>query len=269
MNGSFVIPLKKARDLQLVGGKAMALGELLRAGLETVGGFVVTTAAFGKMNKNLEAEILRNFDDLGSKYVAVRSSAVAEDSKDATWAGQLDTFLNVSRDELIDVIEKCWDSILSNRAQAYARQHGIKIGKVAVIVQPMIQFYGGGVAFSIHPVTKEANKIVIEMALGLEAVVSGETTPDTYVVGKDNCEILERHIAVQIQKMVQGKDGKTKWLKLGSEGTVQKLSDQKIKELSKQVIKLEKHFGFPVDVEWGLVNDKILIMQCRPITALG
>lgn len=268
MNDSFVIPLKEARDLQLTGGKAMVLGELLRAGFETVGGFVVTTAASGKMDDDFKAEILINYDGLGSKYVAVRSSAVAEDSKDAAWAGQLDTFLNVSRDELIDVIEKCWDSILSNRARSYAKQRGIKIGKVAVIVQPMIQFYGGGVAFSIHPVTKETNKIVIEMALGLEAVVSGETTPDTYVVNKVDHEILEKHIAVQTKKIIQGKNGKTQWQKLGAEGATQKLSDKKIKELSEQIVKLEEHFGFPVDAEWGLIDDKILIMQCRPVTTI-
>lgn len=268
MSADLVLALEKAIDVSLCGGKAVALGELIRAGFKTVGGFVVTTAAFGKMNDGLEAEILKNYDDLGSKYVAVRSSAAAEDSKEAAWAGQLDTFLNVSQDELIGSVKKCWASIRSARASSYAWQHKIKTGKVAVIVQPMIQFYGGGVAFSIHPVTKDAGKIVIEMALGLEAVVSGETTPDTYVVSKPNQEIEEKHIATQTKKMIQGKDGKTQWQKLGSEGSKQKLSDEKIEELAREIIKLEKHFGFPVDMEWGLIDDKTWIMQCRPITTI-
>jgi len=268
MSVDLVLPLEKAIDVSLCGGKAAAIGELIRTGFETVGGFVVTTTVFGKMDNDLEAEILRNYDNLGSKYVAVRSSATSEDSKEAAWAGQLDTFLNVSRNELISSVEKCWVSIESGRASSYARQHNIKAGKVAVIVQPMIQFYGGGVAFSVHPVTQEADKIVIEMALGLEAVVSGETTPDTYIVRKKSGDILEKHIANQNRKMVQGKDGKTKWQQIGTKGSSQKLSDEKIKELAKEIARLEKHFGYPVDVEWGLVDDKILIMQCRPITTL-
>jgi phosphoenolpyruvate synthase/pyruvate phosphate dikinase len=268
MLAELVLPLEESIELSLCGGKATALGELFRAGFETVGGFVVTTAAYNRMSSGLQDKILRAYDDLGSKYVAVRSSATAEDSKEAAWAGQLDTYLNVSRNELIDSIKKCWTSINSERANSYAHQHKIKTGKVAVIVQPMIQFLGGGVAFSIHPVTKDSDKIVIEVALGLEAVVSGETTPDTYVVNKQDQRILEKYISIQTKKMIQGKDGKTKWEKIGSQGSKQKLSDDKIIELSKQVIKLEKHFGFPVDVEWGLVGDKILIMQCRPITTL-
>ena len=264
-----IIKLSEASDVKLAGGKAVALAELSKAGFRTIGGFVVATPAFGDMGKQLEAEIIKNYEVLGSKYVAVRSSADAEDNKEAAWAGQLDTFLNVSRDELISAIERCWASIQSARASSYAKQHGIKTGKVAIIVQPMIQFYGGGVGFSIHPVTQEPDKIVIEMALGLEAVVSGETTPDTYIVSKDTQEILEKHISVQTKKLIQGKNGKTQWQNVGTEGSSQKLSDKKIKELSKQIIRLERHFGFPVDVEWGLVNNKILIMQCRPVTTLG
>ena len=137
-----------------------------------------------------------------------------------------------------------------------------------MIVQPMIQFYGGGVAFSIHPVTQEADKIIVEVALGLEAVVSGETTPDTYIIGKQSLAILEKHITIQTKKMVQGKDGKTVWQEIGDEGAKQKLADEKIRELAGEIVKLEKHFGFPVDAEWGLIDKKILIMQCRPITTV-
>ncbi|HLB66626.1 MAG TPA: PEP/pyruvate-binding domain-containing protein [Candidatus Saccharimonadales bacterium] len=268
MSDELVQLLEKATDIELCGGKAVFLGELIRAGFNTVNGFVVTTEAFGKMDKELVLKILKNFDGLNVEYVAVRSSATTEDSKNTAWAGQLETFLNVKRENVIQRIKDCWASIDSERAQSYAKQHGVKTGKVAVIVQPMIQFYGGGVAFSIHPVTQEADKIIVEVALGLEAVVSGETTPDTYIIGKQSLAILEKHITIQTKKMVQGKDGKTVWQEIGDEGAKQKLADEKIRELAGEIVKLEKHFGFPVDAEWGLIDKKILIMQCRPITTV-
>jgi pyruvate,water dikinase len=260
--------LKDARDVSLAGGKAKSLGDLLRAGFKSQDGFVVTTTAFGNMSGKLEQEILSAFDSLNAEYVAVRSSATTEDGKADAWAGQLDTFLNISREELTKAIQKSWQAINSPRAKAYAKAKGIKSGKVAVIFQPMQQSEVAGVAFSTHPVTRNSNQVVIEVGLGLgEAVVSGEITPDTYIIDKSSQKILEKHISNQAKKLAQGKSGKSEWQEI-SDGNEQKLSDEKILELSQNVIKLESFYGFPVDTEWLMKDNVLFIMQSRPITAL-
>lgn len=269
MSGELILPLKQANRLELVGGKALSLGALMRSGFKTVDGFVVTTASFNRMNDELRGEILNSFDRLNTKYVAVRSSAVAEDGKQNAWAGQLDTFLNVGRNELIKSVQKSWAAINSDRAKSYAKQKNIQTGKIAVIVQPMIQSDAAGVAFSAHPVTQNKNRIVVEAGLGLgEAVVSGEITPDTYIVDKKSGKILEKHVSIQMKKLIQGKSGKSIWQKLGSEDSKQKIADKKVLELAKTVTYLEKFYGFAVDVEWLIKNDELFVMQSRPITAL-
>ncbi len=264
-----MLPLSQAEDLSLVGGKARSLNELLKAGFKTQDGFVITTVAFGNMNNKLEQEILYYFDELGAQYVAVRSSAVAEDGKQDAWAGQLETFLNISRSELIDAVKKCWVSIDSARAKSYAAQKNINAGKVAVIVQPMTQSDSAGVAFSAHPVTKNVDQVVIEAGLGLgEAVVSGQITPDTYVIDKKSNEILEKNISIQSKKLVQGKNGKNIWQSLTG-GDQQKLTDSQIKDIAEKAVLLEKRYGYPVDIEWMIKGPELFIMQCRPITTLS
>jgi pyruvate,water dikinase len=263
-----VLPLVEAKDLSLVGGKAQSLGNLLCGGFKTQDGFVVTTAAFGNMDKILEQKILESFDRLGAEYVAVRSSATAEDSKDAAWAGQLDTFLNVTRSELIETIKKGWAAINSPRAKSYAKAKNINAGKVAVIIQPMVQSEAAGIAFSVHPVTQNTDQIVIEVGLGLgESVVSGEVTPDTYIIDKKSGKILEKYISNQSKKLVQGKSGKSEWQEV-VDGDKQKMPDKKIIELAKTVAEIEKFYGFAVDTEWIAKDSSLLIMQSRPITTL-
>jgi phosphoenolpyruvate synthase/pyruvate phosphate dikinase len=261
--------LEDASDVSLVGGKAASLGYLARNGFKTLSGFVVTTAAFNRLDGNLEQEIIDAFDRLGSKYVAVRSSAAAEDGKNDAWAGQLDTFLNVGREELIMTIKKSWNAINSDRAKAYAEAKKVQAGKVALIVQPMIQSDVAGVAFSAHPVTKNKNEIIIEAGMGLgEAVVSGEITPDTYIINKKSGEIMHKHISNQNKKLVQGKSGKSVWQEVRNNNQ-QKLSNLQIKELAKIVARLENLYGFAVDVEWLVKDGVLFIMQARPITTLG
>jgi phosphoenolpyruvate synthase/pyruvate phosphate dikinase len=261
-------PLHDAAELALVGGKALSLGNLMRNDYKTIDGFVVTTTAFNRMNRKLEEEVLKAFHALGVKYVAVRSSAVAEDGENAAWAGQLDTFLNIDRDNLIKAIQKSWSAISSERAKAYAKAKNIQAGKIAVIVQPMVQSDTAGVAFSCHPVTNNADQIVIEAGFGLgEAVVSGEITPDTYIVDKKLGQILQKHISDQTKQLTQSKDGSNEWQKL-NHGNRQKLADAKIKELFRIVCKLEKIYGFAVDTEWLVKDNELFIMQVRPITTL-
>lgn len=265
-----IISFQDATDKQLVGGKAHALNVLLGAGFTVPPGFVVSSSAFMNMTPSVKEAILSSFDSLSTDLVAVRSSAIGEDSADAAWAGQLDTFLNCTRDNLIEHIEKCWQSAGSERAQSYAKQKSLEGTKVAVIVQAMIQSDISGVAFSVHPVTQSPDHIVIEAGLGLgEAIVSGEVTPDTFVVNKQTGEPTEKHIGHQAKKLARSADGTTDWLPLSDEGKQQKLTDTQITELSILVKKLEALFTYPVDVEWGISDNIIYILQSRPITTLA
>ena len=243
-----VQPLEKAASVKMVGGKADSLGQLIRNRLEVPPGFVVTSEAFQQMTVELKQSILEHFDELRVKTVAVRSSAVAEDGAKDAWAGQLDTFLNINRAGLIENIEKCWQSADSDRAKAYARQKNLKAGPVAVIVQAMVNGQVSGVAFSVHPVTKNPDHVVIEATPGLaEGVVSGTITPDNYVFDKKSGSVVDRTLA----------------------GTKTHLSNKQIKNVAVMVQKLESYSGFPVDVEWTFDGQKLFILQSRAITTLG
>lgn len=185
-------------------------------------------------------EVLEKFDKLGAGRVAVRSSAVNEDSRDAAWAGQLETVLNVDRNGLLEAIKACRESASSERAKAYAASHGIESGGVAVMVQKMIESRVSGVAFSKHPVTGES-KVVVEAVQGLgEQLVSGQVTPDTYIEGG------EQYIA----------------------GSGAILSDKELVEIIELTKKVESFLGYPVDIEWAFEGDALYLLQARPITTV-
>jgi pyruvate,water dikinase len=223
-----------------------------------------------EMPQDIEKEVLSSFEKLDAKWVAVRSSATSEDGKEAAWAGQLDTFLNTKKENLLEMVKKCWASLFTPRAIFYRLEKGLKKShiSVAVVVQKMIQSEISGIAFSVHPVTEDYNQMVIEAGEGLgEAIVSGQITPDTYVVSKKEKELVEKHISEQEKKLVKKEDGGIEWIDINNDQ--QKLSDEEIFSLGEQVTKLEKHYGFPVDIEWGKEKGKMYILQCRPITTLS
>lgn len=143
------------------------------------------------MPKDVAEEIVRGFEKLGAEYVAVRSSATAEDSDSAAWAGQLDSFLNTTSDTLLQNVQKCWASLFTPRAIFYRFEKHLHTEKisVAVVVQKMVQSEVSGIAFSVHPVTEDSNQLIIEAGYGLgEAIVSGQITPDSYVVEKEDSD---------------------------------------------------------------------------------
>lgn len=224
-----------------------------------------------KMPKVLGAHILRAFKKLRSKYVAVRSSATAEDSTFDAWAGQLDTYLNTSEKQLLENVKKCWASLFTPRAIFYRfekKLHKQKIS-VAVVIQKMVQSEVSGIAFSVHPVTEDRNQMIIEAGFGLgEAIVSGQITPDSYVLEKKPLEIIDKNISEQTKVLVKAKLG-NKWVMLErGKGRKQKLIDAQIKTLAHLILKIEKHYGFPVDIEWAKSGSKLYITQSRPITTL-
>lgn len=226
----------------------------------------------GTISQEMSEKILDSFRTLDTPFVAVRSSATAEDSASAAWAGQLDTFLNTTDGTLLTNVKRCWASLFTPRAIFYRFEQGLRDShvSVAVVVQKMIESEVSGIAFSVHPVTEDPDQIIIEAGLGLgEAVVSGQITPDSYVVSKKDRHIIDINVSEQSRGIYRKSDGGNEWRDLGSDGAVQKLDDERILELSDIVVAIEKHYGGPQDIEWALEGGKLYIVQSRPITTLS
>lgn len=232
-----------------------------------------------KMPKDISAEITKEFAKLKVKYVAVRSSATAEDSSVASWAGELETYLNVTQKNLLESVKKCWSSLFTPRAIFYRFEKKLNKQRVsmAVVVQKMVQSEISGIVFTAHPVTKDRSQMVIEAGYGLgEAIVGGMITPDTYIIDKKVFVILDKNISEQTMMMVRQAHHKS--LKDGK-GTIektvpkarqekQKLTDKQIIALAKICAGIEKHYKKPQDIEWALEKNKFYITQSRPITTL-
>ncbi len=235
---------------------------------EKIQGIILSEEMPGEIGE----EISKEFKKLKSKYVAVRSSATSEDSSSAAWAGQLDTYLNTAEKELLLNVKKCWASLFTPRAIFYRFEKGLhkEFISVAVVVQKMVQSEVSGIAFSVHPVTEDYNQMIIEAGYGLgEAIVSGSITPDSYVVKKKEMEIVDITVADQQQMLVKAKQG-NEWVTVpGSKQSKQKLSKAEIMKLSKLIIRIENHYGFPCDIEWAREGGKFYITQSRPITTLA
>src|SRR3990167_2524262 len=227
-----------------------------------------------QMPNDIAEEIEKNFKKLGAKFVAVRSSATAEDSSEAAWAGQLDSYLNTTEDKVLENVQRCWASLFTPRAIFYRFEkelHRTKIS-VAVVIQKMVESEISGIAFSVHPVTEDRNQLIIEAGLGLgEAIVSGQITPDSYVVHKSDKRILDKNVVTQERGLFKkkGEQGGNEWRDIPTtEGERQVLSDEEILELSGIVVTIENHYWFPCDIEWAREKGKFYIVQSRPITTL-
>jgi len=226
-----------------------------------------------KISKNIENEVLEEFRKLDTKYVAVRSSATAEDSSAAAWAGQLDSFLNTTEENLLDNVRKCWASLFTPRAIFYRLEKNLHKQKisVAVVVQKMVESEKSGVAFSVHPVTEDSNQLIIEAGYGLgEAVVSGAITPDAYVVEKEPRIIIDKNINVQKKMLVRARAGGNEWQDISKEkGERSVLDDEQILALAGLILEIEKHYEAPQDIEWAFEKGRFYITQSRPITTLS
>lgn len=221
--------------------------------------------------KNIAKEIQNEFAQLKAKYVAVRSSATAEDSSTASWAGELESYLNTTKENLLENVKKCWASLFTPRAIFYRfekKLHKQKVS-VAVVVQKMIQSEISGINFTVHPVTQDKNQMIIEAGYGLgEAIVGGKITPDAYVIYKNDNAILDKNISEQKMMIIRNKNGIKESSVPKSKQNKQKLTDKQILELSKICINIEKHYKKPQDIEWAFEKGKFYIVQSRPITTL-
>lgn len=220
----------------------------------------------------LKKEITAAAKKLRAEFMAVRSSATAEDSASAAWAGQLDTYLNTTEKTLFKNIQRCWASLFTPRAIFYRFEKGLQKShiSVAVVVQKMVQSEVAGVAFSVHPVTKDRNQLIIEAGFGLgEAVVSGSITPDSYVVDRRTWRALDISVSQQEKMIIKGLSGGSVWKNIPkAKQSKQKLDLAQITKLAKLVVHIEKHYGFPCDIEWALEKGNLFITQSRPITTL-
>ncbi|VVB87751.1 Phosphoenolpyruvate synthase [uncultured archaeon] len=231
-----------------------------------------------KIPPDIEKSIKSKYRELCKRegdevFVAVRSSATAEDLPDASFAGQQDTFLNIKGEQnVIEAVKKCWASLYGARAIYYRVKQGFDHSKVnlCAVIQLMVDAEKAGVMFSSHPSTGEPVTI-IEGAWGLgESVVSGSVSPDYYVVDKKVMKILERKIATKnILHTRDPKTGKTVELPVpDNKKNATVLEDDEILKLVELGEVVEDLYGTPQDVEWAIKNKEVFMLQSRPITTI-
>ena len=258
----------------LAGGKGANLGDLAQAGFPVPDGVVLTTRAYAlaaeaagvdpsrpadaaeRLRTSPVPEAIANaardaYAALGSGRVAVRSSATAEDLPGASFAGQQDTYLDVSGKEgLLDAIRRCWASLWNERAVAYRRANGVDDTTVglAVVVQEMVDASAAGVLFTADPVTGRRRRAAIDAVAGLgERLVAGSVDPDHYAVDVDSRNVVQRPAARETSV----------------------LSDQEVLTLAELGDRVEGHFNAPQDIEFALDRDRrVWLVQSRPITTL-
>lgn len=206
-------------------------------------------------------------------FVAVRSSATAEDLPSASFAGQQATFLNVKgTKDLLEAVKNCWASLFTARAIFYRQKNNFDHFKVliCVVVQKMVDSTKSGVAFSVDPVSEDPDRIVIEAGWGLgEAVVSGEVNPDNFVISKSKLQILESKIMKKELMIRRDPAGRNIKIRLDEpKRSAQVLTEEEIKALAVIIKRIEEHYKFPQDIEWAIEGQKLFIVQSRPITTL-
>lgn len=278
-------------DPYLVGGKAASLSRLAER-YPVPPGFSLTTAAFDRAERtgpggstrfalpeDLRAEIAAAYARLGELCgeddppVAVRSSAVDEDGTDASFAGQHETFLNISGvAALSDAIRDCWVSFHTPHAIEYRRKQGLPIEgvRVAVLVQQLVVADVSAVVFTADPVTGDRDQVVINASWGLgESIVGGTVTPDTYRVRKRDLSVVSRHVAEKRRMTVAGESGTPEVDVPSFLRSRPALADGQAEEMARLGHDLEESVGRPVDIECEFRSDTLYLLQCRPITTLG
>lgn len=295
---------------EVAGGKGASLGRLRNAGLPVPSGFVVTagamtdslaeqgvlndvaslTASFGggadsariasdiqamvagaPLWKELAEEVAAAYESLGSDvFVAVRSSACAEDGEAASFAGQQETYLNVAGSgEVLGRVVDCWASFFSERALFYRHHKGSLTDMgMAVAVQRQIDSHKSGVLFTTDPIRRRTDQMVVEAVFGLgEAVVSGMVTPDNYLVRRDG-RLKRAQVGRQDRMVVRADEGGTVTVDLDDDTAISRVLDEgEIAQLAAVGLRIEEAFGSPQDIEWAFEDDELYVLQSRPITA--
>lgn len=290
-------------SLSQVGGKAKSLIETTNAGFNVPEGFILSVEFFASWVRTMKAtSVWQNFINRPSKeqcdelkryakkfkfnslqsegleealkalseqsVFAVRSSSPEEDLEDTSFAGMYETTLGVTRDTLERSVVEAFTSMLDIRVVEYKKLNNIPIDnpRIAVIVQRQIPSEISGVAFSLNPQNNCYDEAVINASFGLgETIVSGQVTPDTYIVEKVTKEITEKKVMEKVHALWLKKDGGT----IGKDNEnpkAQALTDEQILEVASLAARCEEHYGKPMDIEWTIYNGKLYLLQSRPIT---
>jgi pyruvate,water dikinase len=226
------------------------------------------------MPEDLAALIQQSYSELGKgdPPVAVRSSATAEDLPEMSFAGQMETYLNVCGvGEVLEAVKRCWGSLWTARALSYRAQHGIRPEDVsiAVVVQQLVPADVAGILFTANPLTGTRDQMMINAAWGLgEAIVGGQVTPDTIIVAKQTGAITSQEIATKEVMTVRVPGGTREEPVPAEKRRRVALPPEQAAGLARLGVEIEQLYGRPMDIEWAMCDKRIFILQARPITAL-
>ena len=247
--------------------------------LQRVGKSIREAIVKSNVPKDLEQEIKKYYKELSKRhgepdpYVAIRSSATAEDLPDASFAGQQETYLNIKGGDLVvEKVKECYASLFTDRAIFYRVQKGFDHLDIALsaAVQIMVYSKAAGVIFTLNVANGDQSVILIEGGYGLgEFVVQGTITPDEYLVRKSDLQIVSKNISTKTIQLIRKPDGGTAEVPVPQalqDKSV--ITDDQVVELAKYAVAIEKHYGRPMDIEWGLDErtNKLWILQARPET---
>ena len=291
-------PLSELRrdDDAEYGGKSASLGELLASGIPVPPGFALSAAAYRRFLEEaglahdaspeaiaaavdagttvpgaVREAVAAAYAALGEPPVAVRSSALGEDSAGATFAGQQETYLWVrGPDAVCAAVHDCWASLHGAAAVSYRERMGAGADAPAmgVAVQAMVDAAVSGVMFTCNPVSGDPSTVAVDASWGLGlAVVGGEVTPDEYRLSKVTGEVLQRRIASKAVEYVAGEHGAVRRDVPADRREASSLDDDRLGELLAMAKRVERHFGSPQDIEWAIDRDGALfLLQSRPVT---
>jgi pyruvate,water dikinase len=263
-------------DCESVGGKGLSLGRMARAGLPVPPGFCITTAAYRRLHgqslsgdASLVEQITAAYRQLGGGPVAVRSSATAEDGAVTSFAGQQETILGVRGEaEVCAAVERCWQSLHTERALAYRRDQGVRDDglAMAVVVQRLVHAESAGVLFTRDPLDPQGRQMLVEASWGLgESVVSGKVAPDRYHLDRETGRVIEQIIATKTLQVTA--DGPCE---VPAEKQSQPCLDAaRLAELAELGRRVEAFYGEPRDIEWAWAEGRFWLLQARPITTAG
>jgi pyruvate,water dikinase len=264
-------------DAAEFGGKSANLGELLAAEIPVPPGFAIAASANRESGSvvppQLRAELADRYAELGEPAVAVRSSALGEDSQEASYAGAAETYLWVRGvDELCEAVVKCWASLHTARADAYREHLGVTDSAMGVTVQKMVDAEVSGVMFTCNPVSGDPSMVAVNASWGLGlAVVGGETNPDDYLLSKVTGEVVRSTInSKEIEYVVEpGGHGTVRTEVPADRRDAACLDDDRLAELVELARRIEGHFGGHQDVEWAIERGTgaLHALQARPVTA--
>jgi phosphohistidine swiveling domain-containing protein len=259
------------------GGKGGSLARLSQAGYPVPDGFVILPAAFedDALTSEAWAQVQVHLDRLrgtDSEVVfAVRSSAMSEDSAQASFSGEFESVLNVRTDEDVrEAIHTVYRSRQNERVQAYSQAKGLSTAhEIAVIVQRLVDAESSGVLFTANPITGQRDQAMISAAWGLgEAIVGGLVTPDTLVVDKATGRMLTRDTADKQVMTVRVESGTEERPVPETKRNAPVLSDEQAAELARLGAQVETFYDMPMDIEWAIAEEKLYLLQARPITTL-